>query len=392
MGLTLGLAATQIALPLSRIIPQELLQASAWHGLYLIELGLSLASLGGVLLVRLTPQPRVQVFAPFDFVSFVLLAGGLGLLGVVLSFGRIVWWTDAPWLGWCLVGAIILLTTAILIGLHRRQPLIDLRWLSTSSMVRFAVAIILFRVVLSEQSVGALGFMAMLGMTNDQMHDLFLVVLFATAAGFITSAFVIGPKTVRPMGLAALLLIAAASWYDSYATNLTRPADLYLSQGLMAFAGALFLPSAMLAGFSQAITRGPLGIVSFAALFSIAQNLGGLLASAALGTFVTIREKFHSNLLASAITLGDPQVVQRMRQLAGAYGRVIGDRVLLTAEGQQLLAKQVTREAYVLAYNDLFLLICLLALGTFLWLGTLFWLAARRERQAAKAMVEPATS
>ena len=48
---------------------------------------------------------------------------------------------------------------------------------------------------------------------------------------------------------------------------------------------------------------------------------------------------------------------QRLSQLAGAYGRVITDKALLSAEGAVLLGQQVTREATVLAYNDAFLAI-----------------------------------
>jgi hypothetical protein len=58
------------------------------------------------------------------------------------------------------------------------------------------------------------------------------------------------------------------------------------------------------------------------------------------------------------LTLNDPLVVERVRQLGGAYGKVLTDSQLLNAEGLALLAQQATREANILAYNDIFLLIC----------------------------------
>jgi hypothetical protein len=60
--------------------------------------------------------------------------------------------------------------------------------------------------------------------------------------------------------------------------------------------------------------------------------------------------------------LQDPVVAQRVSQLAAAYAKVITDKTLLSAEGIALLGQQVTREAYVLAYNDTFLVICLASL------------------------------
>ena len=53
----------------------------------------------------------------------------------------------------------------------------------------------------------------------------------------------------------------------------------------------------------------------------------------------------------------DPQVAQRVQQLGGAYGRVLTDPALRQAQGASLLSQQVTREANILAFNDVFLLI-----------------------------------
>jgi hypothetical protein len=107
-------------------------------------------------------------------------------------------------------------------------------------------------------------------------------------------------------------------------------------------------------------------MLSFVVIFLTTQSLGGLMGSALLGTFVTIREKFHSSYLVEQLVLSNPIVAQRVSQLSGAYGKVIQDKAILSAEGLQLLSQQATREAYVLAYNDLFLVtaaLCAIALA-----------------------------
>jgi len=367
MGMALGVGALQIALPLSRVIAPDLLQIGQWRGLLLPEAGLALISLAAVNFIRLTPVPRVQVFDRLDVVAFAILAPALGLFCVVLSQGRVVWWTEAPWLGVCLALAIALLTLAAVIEMNRSHPLIDFRWLAQADMLRLAAAIVLFRIVLSEQSVGAVGFLQAMGLTIDQMAGLYWRVLAATAAGFFVAALTMKPELARPVGLAALLLIAAGAWIDSHVTSVTRPPQLYLSQSLMAFAGALFLPGAMLAGITRATQKGPTYIASFIVVFSGGQNLGGLFGSGLLGSFVVLREKFHSNQLTESLTLADPLVAARLRQLAGTYARVLGDVQLRTAEGGVLLARAATTESYALAYQDLFRLIAFLALATFAW-------------------------
>ncbi len=54
-AMVLGLGASQLALPLARIFSEDLLQIAEWRGLYLFELGLALAALGCVLMLKLPP-------------------------------------------------------------------------------------------------------------------------------------------------------------------------------------------------------------------------------------------------------------------------------------------------------------------------------------------------
>jgi hypothetical protein len=135
-----------------------------------------------------------------------------------------------------------------------------------------------------------------------------------------------------------------------------------VSQAFIAAATALFLPPAMSVGLASALKRGPNYILSFIIVFLSTQSLGGLLGQSAFGSFITIREKFHSNILAEHIVMSDPLVIQRAAQLANAYGSVISDKVLLNAESISLLSQQATREANILAYNDAFLLIAAISL------------------------------
>lgn len=360
-GLILAIGASSLALPAVRLFSNHLVELSEWRGFHAMELGLSLLSLAAVFALRLPPSEKMKVFDPLDFVTFALFAPGMALLCAVLGLGRIVWWTEAAWIGWALIGAIVLLGAALLIEFNRKTPLINLSWLSGGAIVRLALVIVGVRIVLSEQTAGAVGLMTQLGVGPDQMHGLFALILIATAAGSLISAFTMNPaKLDKPIAI-ALALIAVGAFIDSHATVLTRPAQLYLSQALLAFAAAFFIGPAMMQGIVQVLQKGAQNLVSFIVVFGIGQNVGGLLGSAIVGTLETVREKYHSSQLSEAITLGDPQVVQRLQQLSGAYGRVISDPALRTAEGQVLLQQQITQQAHVLAYNDVFLLMSIFA-------------------------------
>jgi len=371
-AVVLGLGFAQLALPLARIFSSELLQLGEWHGLYLFELGLTLLALGCVLALKLPPGDRMQTFEPLDFLTFILFAPGVALLCAVLAQGRNAWWMDSQWVGLNLVGAIVLVTSALAIEHNRARPLINTRWLSTAKIAKLFLSVMLFRVVLSE-STGAVGFLQALGLNTDQMQNLFIVVLLGSVAGLVTSALTINPATLHRSLMLALVMIAIGALIDGHATSQTRPVNMYVSQFLLAFGGTYFLGPTMVAGMSAVIAE-PRNLVSFSVMFTMTQNLGGLLGSAIVGTIQTAREKFHSSYLVEHLTLLDPQVAARVQSGSAAYGSTLSDPALRSAEGVVRLGALATREANVLAYNDVFLLIAGVAIATFIWmLVSAFW-------------------
>jgi len=367
-GMILGIGLSQVALPLGRVISPVLLAHGEIVNLHLFEFALSLICLGSMALLRLPPSETADVFERLDFVTFALFAPGMMLLLAVLTQGRIVWWTT-PWIGYALAGAIVLIGAAMLIEHNRASPMLNTRWMRTRGVLRFAFVAATVRLLLGEQSTGSLGFLAVVGMGNDQLVTLNAVLVLATLAGVIMSLVTLDTSDlVRPIAL-SVLLIAIGSWFDSYSSNVTRPAQFFVTQAMIGFAAAYFLGPVMLAGVLRALAKGPSHMVSFSALFSIAQTLGGLGGSALLGTYQIVRTRFHFNNLVEGMAATDPQVALRVQQLGGAYGRVQTDPALLHTQALQLLTQQVTREANILAYNDVFRLFAALALVAFVYLA-----------------------
>lgn len=393
-GVVLGVGFAQLALPLARLFSSELLELGEWRGLYFFELGMVLLALGCVLMLKLPPGDRVRAFERLDFLTFALFAPGVALLSAVLALGRTVWWLEAPWLGYSLAGAIVLIAAALTVEHNRAAPLLNTRWLGTGVMLRLALSVLLIRVVLSEAS-GTVGFLQALGLNNDQMQTLWLVVMLGAVAGMLASALTITPARIPGSLMLALALMALGAWMDSDATNLTRPADLYVSQFLLAFGGAFFIGPTFVSGFG-AVIAAPRNLISFSLMFTITQNLGGLLGSALVGSFQVLREKFHSSQLVEHLTLLDPQVAARVQAGGAALGNALADSSARNAQGVAALGAAATREANILAYNDVFLLIAAVALLTLAWMaGRYFWercvlcqaLPAARNAQAGLARV-----
>jgi MFS family permease len=368
-ALVLGLGTAQLALPLARLFSEDLLQIAEWRGLYLFELGMALICLGCVFLLKLPPGDRFKTFEKLDFLTFAILASGVALLCAVLSLGRIDWWLEAPWIGVASACSLVLIMTGLAIEHNRANPLLMTRWLGSGTMIRLALAVILIRMVLSEQSTGAVGFMQMLNMSYQQMHTLYVVMLAGAVAGLVVSALTINPAHLLMPLVISLALMATGSVMDSFSSNLTRPQNLYISQFLLGFGGTFFLGPTMVLGTKNVLSN-PRNLVSFSVMFGICQNLGGLIGAALLGTFQVVREKFHSSMIVEHLTLLDPRVAARVQSGGAAYGGIVADPDLRNLMGIRSLATAATREANVMAYNDVFMLIAIVAILTMLWIFT----------------------
>ncbi len=391
-ALVLGLGTSQLALPLARLFSEDLLQIAEWRGLYLFELGLALAALGCVFLLKLPPGDRFKTFEKLDFLTFAILATGVALLCAVLSLGRIDWWLEAPWIGIASAASIVLILAGLAIEHNRSNPMLMTRWLGSGAMIRLGLAVILIRMVLSEQSTGAVGFLQALNMGSEQMRSLYAVMLLGSIAGLAVSALTIHPDHLLKPLVISLALMAIGSSMDSFSNNLTRPANMYASQFLLAFGGTFFLGPTMALGTRNVVTN-PRNLVSFSVLFGICNNLGGLIGSALLGTFQVVREKFHSSSIVEHLTLIDPQVAARLQSGSAAYAGVIFDPSARTTQGMQSLAASATREANILAYNDVFMLIAVIAVLTMLWIFTRsLWLLSMNKKIARNALSSTPTS
>jgi MFS family permease len=368
-GLIIGFGMAQIALPLARMLSPLLLANGEIQNLFVFELGLTLLCLGAVALLRLPPSVRVKAFEKLDFLTFALFAPGMALLCAVLVQGRIQWWTT-PWLGYASCASILLIGAAMLIEHNRANPLLNTRWLRTRNVLRFAIVAIAIRILLSEQSFGSVGLLSVVGMGNDQMVSLNFVLFLASVAGMAAGVFALNPKDLLWPIVVSVALIAIGAFLDADASNLTRPGNLYFTQALIAFAALFFMGPTVMIGIFRALAQGPSHIVSFSALFGITQTIGGLAGTAMLGTYQVARERFHSQELVQTLSASDPLVAGRIQTLGGAYGRVLGDPALRQAEGAVLFAQQVSREANIMAYNDVFFLIGILATLVFVWLGS----------------------
>lgn len=358
-ALVLGIGASQLGMPLARILSPMLIVLGGWHGVSALEAGLAVASLAAVLIVRIPPGIRIHTFEWKDIVSFLLFASGFALVVAVLGLGRLEWWFDRPWLGWALAAGVALILIGWTFEHYRENPLVDTRWFLTGGYFRFAIAILFVRMLLSEQPVGSTGLLQALGMAPEQVQHLYVIVAFATVAGVLAGAvmLMISPKLVIVQSLGTLILIAIGAWMDAHSTVQTAPANLYVSQALIGFAAAMFMGAAVMLGIGQLVQRGFGSVITFSVTFGVTQVIGGVLGGAILGTFQIWRAQHHAAYLSEALVGSNPQVASLLQTYSGAFRSSIADPAGQSLQGLSTVAQQVTQQANVLAFNDVFWLI-----------------------------------
>jgi MFS family permease len=382
-GIAIGISVPQLAIPLARYFSPQLIDFDQWHTLYLFEFGLAMLSFAAIAIYRLPPSLRERSFEALDLPTLVLFTGGISLVSAVLAAGRFAWWLDSAWIGWALVIAVPVFGAVFLIEFHRANPIIDWRWLGTIDFLRFVLVGAMARIVLSEQTYGTVGLLSALGYTNDQLETFSLLSTGAAVCGIAAGALIVGPNRLTQPVVLAIGIVSIAAAVDSFSTSLTRAPELYFTQALIAFSTTLYVGPAILVGFSKVLIDGGKKLTSFIGLFATTQSLGGLIGTALLGTYQSYREKQHSFDIVQNLSASNPQVAAAIAQASGRVSGLMNDPLLRSIQGGTALSQRVTIEANVLAYNDVFRLIAILAAITTLLLAYLVVHRWRLARDAA---------
>ncbi|MDT0683847.1 MFS transporter [Roseicyclus sp. F158] len=363
IGLPLALTVISLGAPLGQALAPLILENASTMSILVLKLGMALVCLPFVYLLPLAATPTMKVIKRLDLVSFVLLAASFSGIVACFTTGAIYWWFEANWLGWLLGGSIAALALVLTIELHRKAPLLDVRWLTSPAMLHLSAVLILFRIVLSEQSAGAPGLFRSLGYDASQTMPLFWAISGGTLAGGLVCAAILRPARVPFIHWGALALIAIAASMDSHASITVAPRDMIVSQALIAFASSLFLASAMAAGLLAALMKGPQYLLSFITVFLSTQILGGTIGSGLFRTLVSVRASTHGALIRDQLMITDAAVSGRIGQTARGLSGTVTDAAQAKAQAVTQLGTQIARQATVSAYNDAFTAIAGLALA-----------------------------
>lgn len=324
----------------------------SWHYIFYLNIIPGLLLLAGVWYGIKQQTPKPELLKQGDWWGIISMAIGLASLQVVLEEGSRKDWFSSSLI--VTLGAIAATFLALFfwIELTRKQPFINLRLLrdrnfGLASIVNISLGVGLYGSIyllplylVQIQKYNALQIGEVLMWAG--IPQLFLIPFVPKLIQLVDSRLIIG---------VGVIVFSISCFMNSDLTNLSGIDQLRWSQLVKAMGQPLIMvPLSAVA--TAGLAKSQAGSAS--GLFNMMRNLGGSFGIAALATLLTQREKFHSNRLGDAISLYNPETKQRVDTLTQLFVSKGADFNTAQSQAFQAIASTVSRESYVMAFNDCF--------------------------------------
>ncbi|MBN8890086.1 MAG: MFS transporter [Rhodospirillales bacterium 70-18] len=351
ISVLIGLTAT-MAPTIGPTLGGWLTQALSWHWLFLINVPVGLLVATSVFTFVHIDRPDHSLRRNFDLFGLVLMAGFLGCLEYVLEDGeKDGWFQDSTIVRLSLIAAVCA-TLFFWRMLTRRDPLVDLRAFTN---VNFAFGS-LFSLVIGVGLYGAV-YVVPVFLARVRGFDSLEIgrIMFITGLMMFVSAPIAGRLSkvmdLRWMLAMGLVMFGVSVWWLAHLTNQSSFWEMLLPQGLRGFSMMfLFLPVNTLALGTMA----PQQLKNASGLYNLMRNLGGAIGLALINTIATQRDAAHVLHLQEQVNWARPGATRFIDNLTHAMTASKGVEAHIAALAR--VSALVHREALVLSYNDVLLL------------------------------------
>jgi len=325
----------------------------SWHWLFLVNI---VPGIGVAIIVWLTidiDKPELSLLRNFDVTGLLLMAIFLGCLEYTLQEGpRWDWLSDDT----IFITAIVSSIAGVCFFwrvLSYHQPIVDLRTFVNRNFSMGAF----YTFVIGTGLYGATYliplFLAQVrGFTAFQIGETVAVTGIVQMLVSPFTAYVARTLDLRIMLAIGMALFSVAIYLTAFLTNQSGFWELFFPQALRGFALMFcYLPANMISLGSLPQDR----LKSGASLYNLTRDLGGAIILAMIGTLMNARLHFHWNRLIEDINLARPVVQQFLDAQTSRFETLIpGDPHQAAVT---LLAQLVQREALVMTFNDVIMLL-----------------------------------
>lgn len=379
MGLAMFALAVTFAPAIGPTIGGYLTENYGWQTIFFINTLPSIAMVVALFLTLEKQPMQLGLLREGDWAGIVTMAIGLSALQTLLEEGNKDDWFQSDFIVKLAVIAAVFLTAFIWIELTVKKPLVDLSLLknrnfSVGTISNVLVGFGLFgSVYVLPQYLGQVqGYNAeQIGMVLawTGLPQLLLIPLVP----MLMKRF-----DVRYITFFGIALFAASCFMNTH-MSLNYAGDQLFWPNIVRAIGQSMVITPLTAIAMMSIQ--PKDAANASGLFNMLRNLGGAVGTAALGTIITKREQFHSNIIGQSVTPFREEVRARIDQMTN-YFLAHGVSDVATAKSQAIVAlgKTVKRQALVLGFSDTFAVI-----GIMLAIAAVAVLFARKGQSGGSA-------
>jgi len=325
----------------------------SWHWLFLVNIVPGIAVAIMVWLLIDIDKPDWSLLRYFDISGLVLMALFLGCLEYALEEGpRWDWLSDDT-----ILAAVVVSSIASVLFFWRvltyHQPIVDLRTFTNRNFALGSFYTFIVGTGLYGATYLVPLFLAQVrGFSSLQIGETVVVTGLAQMAISPFTTHIARNIDLRIMLAFGMGLFAVAMYLTAGLTNQASFTELLVPQALRGVALMFcYLPANLIA----LGTLAPDKLKNAAGLYNLTRDLGGAIGLALLVTAMNDRLHFHWNRLIEDINPARPAVQQFLdTQMHRFDGMISGDPMQAATK---LLAATVQREALVLTYNDVLMLL-----------------------------------
>jgi DHA2 family multidrug resistance protein len=300
------------------------------------------------------PRPSWRGFAYFSL--------GISLVYGALDQGERLDWLNSGVIVAMLVAGTFLVGAALVRRIVQPNPTLALSFLNRRNIIILALSIFVFKFVHLATIVLVPGFLGNIQnyrpLETGQALAWVALPMFAVVWLIAVIAIHTNSRLILTLGLT---IVAVGSWIcahldSSWAGNSFRTAELLLAAGFACTYIGLVSNIVL-----EALDAGALTSAAYAATFSgfmhFVRIFGGQVGVAVMTRVISVRERFHSNLLGLHVQDGSWLTDERLRMLAGGLLPESTGPGEAHYRALEILSQQVRAQAYTLAIADGFILI-----------------------------------
>jgi MFS transporter, DHA2 family, multidrug resistance protein len=303
-----------------------------------------------------------------DYLGILYITLGLGLLFVVLDRGQRSDWFAADWVRYFALASGLSMVLLVFHELGFPDPILDLRMLKTWG---FTLAIILIAlqslVLFSVNLLNPLFTQELLGYDAWKAG----VVVAPRGLGVVIALIAVGQLSrrgydLRPLIGAGFMLAAYEIWQMSqWNLEVSMRAVLWPILLFGLGLGAVF-PTVTASGLGE-IPPERMGFAS--SLFSMMVNTGAAIGIASVSNLVTSREQIHQAYLVQHFTVFNAWQISKMPvHMPGSPSfQFFSELMTNEKQGLGMVYRMIQAQAWLLAYNDAYRLLAILALCCAPW-------------------------